>query len=42
MVPADKKWWRDYVVTETVVSALEGLGMLYPKPKVDLSTIKID
>jgi PPK2 family polyphosphate:nucleotide phosphotransferase len=42
VVPADKKWWRDYVVTETVVSALEELGMQYPQPKMDLSSIRID
>jgi PPK2 family polyphosphate:nucleotide phosphotransferase len=41
IVPADKKWWRDYVVTEAVVSALEGLGMQYPQPKVDLKDIRI-
>ena len=41
VVPSDKKWWRDYVVSETIVSALEGLKMEYPKPKVDVSGIKI-
>jgi PPK2 family polyphosphate:nucleotide phosphotransferase len=41
IVPADKKWWRDYVVTEAVVSALEGLDMQYPQPKVDLKDIRI-
>ncbi len=42
VVPADKKWWRDYVISETVVEALQALDMKYPKPKVDPSTITID
>jgi len=42
VVPADKKWWRDYVVTETVVSALEELKMEYPKPKMDIKDVKIE
>lgn len=42
VVPADKKWWRDHVVTSTVVEALQGLGMRYPRPKVDPASIVID
>lgn len=41
VVPADKKWWRDYVVTETVVSALEELRMEFPQPKMDVKNIVI-
>jgi len=42
VVPSDKKWWRDHVVTETVVSALEALKMEYPKPKMDVKDIHIE
>ena len=42
VVPADKKWWRDYVVCETLVSALEALKMEYPKPKMDVKHIHIE
>jgi len=42
VVPADKKWWRDYVVSETIVSALEALKMEYPKPKMDVKNIHIE
>lgn len=42
VVPADKKWWRDYVINETVVAALEALAMQYPKPAPDLDKIHID
>lgn len=41
VVPADKKWWRDYCISETLVAALEDLKMEYPKPKVDVGSIKI-
>lgn len=41
IVPADHKWYRDYAVARTVVNALEKLKMKWPKPKLDLSKIKI-
>jgi PPK2 family polyphosphate:nucleotide phosphotransferase len=41
IVPADRKWYRDYVVARTVAHALENLRMKWPKPVEDLSGIKI-
>ena len=41
IVPADHKWFRDYVVAKTLVKALEKLKMKWPKPKEDLSKLKI-
>ena len=41
IVPADRNWYRDHVVAETVVAALENLHLRWPKPKEDLSKIKI-
>jgi PPK2 family polyphosphate:nucleotide phosphotransferase len=41
LVPADRNWYRDYVVTRTVVQAMEGLKMKWPKPAEDLSRIKV-
>jgi PPK2 family polyphosphate:nucleotide phosphotransferase len=41
IVPADHKWYRDYVIARTLVDALESLKMKWPKPKVDLSKIRI-
>ena len=41
IVPADHKWYRDYVIAQTVVKTLERMKMTWPKPKVDLSRIKI-
>ena len=41
VVPADKKWYRDFVVSSIVVDALEALAMEYPKPVADLSQVVI-
>jgi polyphosphate kinase 2 (PPK2 family) len=40
IIPADRNWYRDYVVCNTVVRALEALKMKWPKPKEDLSKIR--
>jgi PPK2 family polyphosphate:nucleotide phosphotransferase len=41
LVPADHNWYRNYVVARTVVRAMERLRLKWPKPKEDLSKIKI-
>lgn len=41
LVPADHKWYRDYVISRTVVRAMEALGLKWPKPKEDLSKIRV-
>ena len=41
IVPADHKWYRDYVVSRAVANAMESLHMDWPKPKQDLSKIKV-
>jgi PPK2 family polyphosphate:nucleotide phosphotransferase len=41
IVPADRKWYRDYVIARTVVDTLEKLKLKWPKPREDLSKIKI-
>lgn len=42
LVPADRNWYRNYMIAKTVVNALEALRMKWPKPKEDLSDIRID
>ena len=42
IIPADRNWYRDYVISKTVVSALEALKMKWPRPKEDLSKVRID
>lgn len=41
IVPADRKWYRDYVIARTVVDAMEQLKLKWPKPHESLSKIKI-
>jgi PPK2 family polyphosphate:nucleotide phosphotransferase len=41
VVPADHKWYRDFVIARTVIEALESLKMKWPKPRFDFSKIHI-
>src|SRR6266436_10070601 len=41
VVPADHKWYRDYVIAQTVAETLKSLKMKWPKPVEDLSKVKI-
>ena len=41
LVPADRNWYRDYAITQTVVRAMEGLKMKWPRAKEDFSQIKV-
>ena len=40
VVPSNHKWFRNLVVSEIVVEAMEGLHMSYPEPRVDLRDIR--
>ena len=42
VVPANKKWYRNLVVAETVVRTLRDLDMEYPPPSIDISKVKIE
>jgi PPK2 family polyphosphate:nucleotide phosphotransferase len=42
IIPADRKWYRDYAIAKTVVKAMEGMKLEWPKPKEDLSKVRID
>ena len=41
IIPANKKWYRDYVVAKTVIRAMEKLHLQWPKSEEDLSRVKI-
>ncbi len=41
IVPSNKKWYRDLIVTRTIVETMESIGLAYPKPKQDLSGVVI-
>ena len=40
VVPADRNWYRDYIVSSTVCNALESLDLKWPKPSADFSRIR--
>ena len=42
VVPSDRKWYRNLVISQTLVETLESLKMNYPEPTHDLDKIKID
>jgi len=41
IVPANRKWYRDYVLARVVVKALEGMKLRWPKPAADLSKVRV-
>jgi PPK2 family polyphosphate:nucleotide phosphotransferase len=42
VVPADRKWHRDLVICRTIVEALEGLDLRWPRAEDDLSGIVVE
>ncbi len=42
IIPADHEWYRNLVVAELVVAALEEMAPQFPPPQVDLSKVVID
>ena len=42
IVPANRKWYRDLVMVETIVDTLEGLQMRYPEPEPGLEELVIE
>jgi PPK2 family polyphosphate:nucleotide phosphotransferase len=41
VVPADKKWYRDWVIANVLVDTLKRLDMKFPEPEGDLSSVVI-
>ncbi|MGD8753534.1 MAG: polyphosphate kinase 2 family protein [Anaerolineales bacterium] len=42
IVPANRKWYRNFVVASVLVETLKGLDMQYPQPEEDLSGVVIE
>jgi polyphosphate kinase 2 (PPK2 family) len=42
VVPSDRKWFRNYVLADTIVAALEKMGPKYPVATVDPRTFTLD
>ena len=41
IVPSDRKWYRNLVVSQLLIDALEALDMSYPEPVVGIENIRI-
>ncbi len=41
VVPADRKWYRNLVVSEVIIAALEDLDMSFPPPEEGIDSIEI-
>ncbi len=42
VIPANKNWYRNWLVSRILVETLEGLGMQYPQPEIGLEKIVIE
>jgi PPK2 family polyphosphate:nucleotide phosphotransferase len=40
IIPADRKWFRNFAISRILVTTLESLGMKAPQPTVDLNRIR--
>jgi polyphosphate kinase 2 (PPK2 family) len=42
VIPADRKWFRNYLVAELIVRALARMRLKYPPPTVDISKVVLE
>ena len=42
VIPADRKWYRNVVISRVVIEVLEGLGMRYPEPEEGIEDVVIE
>jgi polyphosphate kinase 2 (PPK2 family) len=42
IIPANRNWYRNWLISSILVDELKSLKMKYPDPQEDLSKIKID
>ena len=42
IIPANRKWYRDYLVSSILVDTLKGLDMKYPDAEEGLEEIEIE
>ena len=41
VIPADRKWFRNLLISRIVVDTLDGLGMTHPAPEEGLADIVV-
>jgi PPK2 family polyphosphate:nucleotide phosphotransferase len=37
VIPSDRKWYRNYVISDLIVRTMKGLDLKYPEPQFDVS-----
>jgi PPK2 family polyphosphate:nucleotide phosphotransferase len=42
IIPANRKWYRNYLIANIIVNTLNGLDMKYPDPEEGLEAVKIE
>src|SRR5262245_10132611 len=42
LVPANRKWYRNFAVSEIIEETLKGLEMKFPRPQVDLKKLRLE
>jgi PPK2 family polyphosphate:nucleotide phosphotransferase len=42
IIPANRKWYRDWLISKIIVGALQGLNMRYPEPQEGLDNLVIE
>jgi polyphosphate kinase 2 (PPK2 family) len=42
IVPANRKWYRNLVISRIIIEKLESLNMQYPQPEENLDDVLID
>jgi polyphosphate kinase 2 (PPK2 family) len=42
VIPADRKWYRNFAISQILLETLRGLDMEFPPPTCDVSKIRID
>jgi hypothetical protein len=40
IIPSNHKWFRDLAISQIIVQQMEGMGMQFPKPIVNLAEIR--
>ena len=41
-MPSDHKWYRNLAVSQIIVETLASMKMEFPKPRFDLSKIRVE
>jgi PPK2 family polyphosphate:nucleotide phosphotransferase len=40
VIPANRKWYRDWAVTQVLIETMEDMRLMYPKPRLNLGALK--